>query len=181
MSGHYFILTSTSNLCMMNCAMSGRRPKTLSFVLWPLLFHCFIVFRDRRSVRLQQLLVCSLPAQSSLAPSLLCQYFLLVLLSTLRRNFVLLTHSGTPLLRQKPPYVENVHSRDLLYFYCESTATSWLAASRSSCSSNSLLRTGLYADVTLNCCSSLSMYAGSVDFLAVLFSDCGFSVMWSSS
>ena len=136
---------------------TGRRPKTQAFALWPLLFHCFIVFRDRRSVRLQQLLVCSLPAHSSLTPSFLCQHFLLVLLSTLRRDFVLLAHSRASPLRQKPPNVENVHSRDLLNFNCESMATSWLAASRSSYSSNSLLRTGLYADVALNCCSSLFM------------------------
>ena len=133
---------------------TGRRPKTLSFALWPLLFHCFIVFRDRRSMRLQQLLVCSLPAHSSLTPSLPCQHFLLVLLSTLRRDFVLLTPSGASPLRQKPPYVENVHSLDLLNFNCESVATSWLTASRNCYSSNSLLRTRLYADVTLNCCSS---------------------------
>ena len=119
---------------------TGRRPRTLSFALWPLLFHCFIVFRDRRSVRLQQLLVCSLPAHSSLTPSLPCQHSLLVLLSTLRQDFVLLTPSVASPLRQKPPYEENVHPRDLLNFNCESMATSWLAASRSSYSSTSLLR-----------------------------------------
>ena len=124
-------------------------PRTLSFALWRLLFHCFIVFRDRRSVRLQQLFVCSLPAHSSLAPSLSCQHFLLVLLS-------ILTPSGASPLRQKPSYVENVHSRDLLNFNCESMATSGLASSSSRYSSNSLLRTGLYADVTLNCCSRAS-------------------------
>ena len=136
---------------------TGRRPRTLSFALWPLQFHCFIVFRGMRSVRLQQLLACSLPAHSSLTPSPLCQDFLLVLLSTLRQDFFLLTPSGASPLRQKPPYVENVHSRDILNFNCESLATSWLAASGSCHSSNSLLRTELYADVTLNCCSSLPM------------------------
>ena len=155
--------------------------RTLSFALWPLLFHCFIVFRDRRSVQLQHLFVCSLPAHSSLAPSLSCQHFLLVLLSTLRQDFVLLTPSGASPLRQKPSCVENVHSRDLLNFNCETMATSWLASSCGSYSSNSLPRTGLYADVTLNCCSSFFTKAGSVDFLAVLLSDCGFSIMWSSS
>ena len=109
---------------------TGRRPRT-PFAFWPLVFHCFIVFRDRRSVRLQQLLVCSLPTHSSLIPSLPCQHFLLVLLSTLRQDFSLLTPSGASLLRQKPPYVENGHSRDLLNFNRESMATSWLAASRS--------------------------------------------------
>ena len=146
---------------------TGRRPRTLSFALQLLLFHCFIVFLDRQSVRLQRLLVCSLPAHSS--PP--CQHFLLVLLSTLRQDFVLLTPSGASPLRQKPPYVENVHPRDLLSFSRESVTTSWLAASRSGYSSNSVLRTVLCADVTLNCCSSL--FAGSVDFLAVLLSDCG--------
>ena len=92
---------------------TGRRPRTLSFVLWPLLLHCFIVFRDRRSVRLQQLLVSSLPAHSSLAPSLPCQRFLLVLLSTLGQDFSLLTSSRASPLRQKPPYEENVHPRDI--------------------------------------------------------------------
>ena len=164
-----------------HCSTFRPRAPCFCFALWPLLLHCFIVFRDRRSVRLQQLLVCSLPAYSSLTPSLLCQHFLLVLLSTLRQDFVLLTHSGASPLRQKPTHVENVNPRDLLNFNCESVATSWLAASRSSCSSNSLPRTGLYADVTLNCCSNLFMWAGSVDFLAVLLSDCGFSVVGSSS
>ena len=135
---------------------TGRRPRT-PFAFWSLLFHCFIVFRDRRSVRLQQLLVCSLPAHSSLTPSLPCQHFLLVLWSTLRQDFVLLTPSGASPLRQKPPYVKNVHPSDPLNFNRESMATSWLAASRSCYSSNSLLRIGLYADVTLNSCSSLLM------------------------
>ena len=99
-------------------------PKTPSFALWHLLFHCCIVFRHRRSVRLQQLLVCSLPAHSSLTPSLPCQNFLLVLLSTLRQDFVLLTPSGASPLRQKPSFVENVHPRDLLNFNCESMVTS---------------------------------------------------------
>ena len=130
---------------------------TLSFALWPLLFHCFIVFRDRRQVRLQQFLVCSSPAHSSLTPSLPCQHFLLVLLSTLRQDFELLTPSGVSPLRQKPLYVENVHPRDLLNFNRESMATSWLATSMSCYSSNSLLRIRLYADVTLSGCSSFFM------------------------
>ena len=80
-----------------------------------------------------------------------------LLLSTLRQDFVLLTHSGASPPRQKPQHVENRHPRDLLNFNRESLATSWLAASKSCCSSNSVTRTGLYADVTLNCCSSLFM------------------------
>ena len=134
---------------------TGRRPGTL-FAFWPLLFHCFIVFRDRRSERLQQLLVCSLPAHSSLTPSLPCQHYLLLLMSTLEQDFSLLTPSGAS-PRQKPPCVENVHPRDLLSVNREPMASSWLAASRSSYSSNSMLKTSLYADVTLNCCSSLLM------------------------
>ena len=94
---------------------------------------------------------------------------------------MLLTPSGASPLRQKPQYVENRHPRDLSNFNRASLATSWLAASKSCCSSNSVTRTGLYADVTLNCCSSLFMLAGSIDVLAVLLSDCGFSVMRSSS
>ena len=128
--------------------------RTLSFALRPFLFHCFIFFRDRRSVLLQQLLFCSLPAHSSLIPSLPCQHFLLVLFSTLRQDLVLLPSGASP-PRQKPPHVENVHPRDLLNFNCESSATSWLSAFGCSYSFNSTLKTGFYADVTLNCCSSL--------------------------
>ena len=97
---------------------TGRRPGTL-FAFWPLLFHCFIVFRHRRSMRRQQSLVCSLPVHSSLTPSLPCQYFLLVLLSTLRQICRAADSFGS-ITSATETSVENVHLRDPLNFNRES-------------------------------------------------------------
>ena len=114
------------------------------------LFHRLL----RLTVSAASAVACLLVAGSLLSHTTTsCQYFLAVVdVETRFRP----ADSASP-LRQKPQYVENRHPRDLLNINRESLATSWLAASRSCYSYNSMTTTGLYADVTLNCCSSLFM------------------------
>ena len=157
MSGHDFMLTSSSNLCTMNCAMSTCRNfidaywKTAQDATVRSLTPSVPLFHrlSRQTISAASAITCLLIAGPIIS-------YTITSVSTFPACAVLdvetrfrLTPSGASPLRQKPPYVENVHPRDLLNFTRESMATSWLAASKSCYSSNALLRTGVFADVTL--------------------------------